>query len=211
MADAPESPSNALPRSPRSPHSPPALADTLVEAQERANHAVTITGRRLVNALHSADLGAIETATSDLALTLMQVSEVVATSVVETASGEGLSTCLGVPRKAPSQAGGGGAAPAPPHVPPPAAPPTAPPPPDPALAASSRGTQRSAEPAQGGAAAAAAPAAAPVRVGAAPVLPTMLTAVPGMVADALNNLILSETAHTMEPEQVRRTACLFRN
>ena len=60
------------------------LKETLVEAHSRAADAVTLSGRRIRNAVASGDLGGVETAAADLVVTLVQVSEVVASRIAVT-------------------------------------------------------------------------------------------------------------------------------
>ena len=59
---------------------PPTLSETLVKAHERAQGAVTLFGRRIRNA--SGDLGRIESAASDVVVTLVETADVVLSKVM---------------------------------------------------------------------------------------------------------------------------------
>lgn len=58
------------------------LTETLVEAHERAQDAVTLSGRRIRNAVATGDLGRIETAASDVVVTLFETADVVLSKVM---------------------------------------------------------------------------------------------------------------------------------
>ena len=60
----------------------PTLTETLVEAHERAQDAVTLSGRRIRNAVATGDLGRIETAASDVVVTLFETADVVLSKVM---------------------------------------------------------------------------------------------------------------------------------
>ena len=60
----------------------PTLTETLVEAHERAQDAVTLSGRRIRTAMAAGDLGRIETAASDVVVTLFETADVVLSKVM---------------------------------------------------------------------------------------------------------------------------------
>ena len=60
----------------------PTLTETLVEAHERAQDAVALSGRRIRNAVATGDLGRIETAASDVVVTLFETADVVLSKVM---------------------------------------------------------------------------------------------------------------------------------
>ena len=82
-----------------------ALKDTLAEAQDRAREAAVLAGRRLAYAADRCDLAAVESATSALAVTLLDTADVVSTHIAKELSEGGgslgllSSTCGGSRRE----------------------------------------------------------------------------------------------------------------
>jgi hypothetical protein len=184
--------------SPRSP-----LANTLQEAQTRTGDAVTLTGRRLANALSAGDLGAVETAGQDFAVTLLRVTEVVATQLCDSvvvSAGQ----CAGVRRPGvappPSVAGGVAARASAPLQPPPPPPPEASTPPE-VTQPAPPSTSEEPSVAAGEASTAASTLAALTESleGAAAAVPDMVNA----LTCAVHEMIMSESDDHMVPEQVR--------